>query len=118
MATTQDLTPGSGRKPRPIIVKFISRFPRGEVLTKAKKLKDSPTNKRVFIAEDITSRKAKLLNVCKSNVNVNNAMVRKGTVHCSMNDNTKVVVENPDDLFKIVGVDDIDWRALGLEQYA
>ena len=52
-------------KPRPIIVKFMCYKKRSHFISSKKKLKDSARFSNVFVAEDLTSLRAKLLRYVK-----------------------------------------------------
>ena len=58
----------------------------------------------VFISEDLTALRAKLLPSVKRQDDVNQAFTREGRIICVMRDNSKVTVENPDDLFCRLGI--------------
>lgn len=106
---------GRDIKPRPIIVKFVTRYPRERVLMNTRKLKETD-QKHVFIAEDITMLRSKMLHLCKNTPGVKFAVTRKGVIRCRMNDDSLIMVESPDDLFKI-GINNINWEELGLHDF-
>ena len=95
--------------------KFVTRYPRERILMNTRKLKDTD-QKNVFIAEDITMLRSKMLNLCKNSPDVKFDVTRKGIIRCRMNDNSVIVVESPDDLFKI-GISNINWEELGLHDF-
>ena len=67
------------------------------------------------MSEDIITLCVKLLNVAKRKDEVKNVTSRNGKIICFMTNDTRVVLDSPDDLFKI-GYNDIDYKALGLAE--
>ena len=67
--------------------------------------------KNVFISEDLTQLRAKLLHYVKREERVASAYTRDGKIICQLRDNSRIMLESPDDLFKI-GL--TDYHALGL----
>ena len=57
------------RKPKPIIVKFMCYKKRSQFISLKKKLKDSARFSNVYVAEDLTSLRAKLLRYVKNECN-------------------------------------------------
>ena len=105
---------GGPRPPRMVLVRFASREVKYELLRNKKNLKDIPDLKGIFIGEDLTPLRAKLLRKVKSLPNVKNANTKDGIIHCNMNNGSHVIVESPDDLFH-VGLDEVDYNELGLQ---
>lgn len=112
----------STRGPRAILVKFVSRRKRREVMMKKKNLKDKDSYKKVYLNDDLTPLRGRLLGYVKSLPNVERAWTKDGRIFCakrvplglSAEQRPKpVVVEDPDDLFKL-GVDVVDYNRLGL----
>lgn len=104
----------NGFKPRQVIARFHMREKRNDILANRTKLKDVDNMKGVYISEDLTTLRVKLLNVAKKHDDVKNVTTRNGKIVCFMkSENKKIVIDNPDDLFKL-GFDDIDYKALGL----
>ena len=100
-------------KPRQVIARFQSRETRNSVLGAKKKLHDKQETKKIFIIEDLTPLRFKLLSMVKKHPDVEFAYTRDGKIHAVMNDDTKKTVENPDDLFKL-GFTDVNYQELGL----
>ena len=98
---------------RAIIVRFFARDKRNQMLINKNKLKDNVDYKNVFIAEDLTQLRAKLLHYVKREERVASAYTRDGKIICQLRDNSRIVLESPDDLFKI-GLTDVDFHTLGL----
>ena len=93
---------------RPILVKFISRRKRQEVMEKKKVLKEKEDHKGVYINDDLTPLRAKLLGFIQRHENIQRAWTVNGRIHClkkmpvGMSVQQKpFIVETPDDLFKI-----------------
>lgn len=90
-----------------------------------KTLKDKPEYKNVFINDDITPLRARLLGFVKK-LGPYNAWTIDGKIFCAKksppglhpSDRPKpVVIDTPDDLFKL-GVTEVDYHALGLSHLA
>ena len=110
---------------RPILVKFVSRRKRREVMGKKKELKGKQGFERVFINDDLTPLRARLLGHIQRLDIVEKAWTVDGRIHCqkklppghpAAGSQKPIVVETPDDLFKL-GVD-VDYAALGLTHLA
>jgi hypothetical protein len=115
---------GGGRGPKPILVKFVSRRKRNEVMRAKKNLKGKENYKNVFINDDITPLRARLLGYVKRMEVVERAWTVDGRIHCTVKgrgggpDNRPVVIETPDDLFRLPGVTGVDYAALKLQHLA
>ena len=109
---------------RPIIVRFVSRRKRTEVLQRKKALKTSHRN--VYINDDLTPLRSKLLKYVKDLPSTDKVWTIDGKIMCSKKsvpglhvaDQPKpFVIETPDDLFKL-GEDSVDYARLGLHHLA
>lgn len=100
-------------KCRQVIVRFTNRNVRNRFLAARKKLKDSERFKRIYMSEDLTQLRFKLLHIVKDCDEVKAAFTRDGKIHATVKDGSKVVIDNPDDLFKL-GIDAVDFQKLGL----
>ena len=98
---------------RAIIVRFFAREKRNQMLVNKNRLKDNDDYKNVFISEDLTQLRAKLLHYVKREERVASTYTGDGKIICQLRDNSRIMLESPDDLFKI-GLTDIDYHALGL----
>ena len=107
---------------RAIIVKFVSRKKRQEVVTKKKNLKGKAAFSKVFVNDDLTVLRQRLLGYVKSLDCVESAWTSGGRILASKKtppglpqaDRTRpIVIESPDDLFKL-GVDSVDYSKMGL----
>ena len=112
------------RKGRPILVRFVSRKKRKEVMKKKKILKDKREYAGVYVFDDLTTLRAKMLYYLKKKVPVvENAWTIDGRIHCTKKrppDLSKreslrriFTINTPDNLFKL-GVDAVDFEELGL----
>ena len=98
-----------------IIARFVHREPRYLLLKNRVDLKKTERYKNIYIAEDLTQMKFKFLYYVKKR-NVKSAFAKEGRIHCTLDDDSKVIIDTPDDLFKI-GMDNIDYGALGLPEF-
>ncbi|KAL8622490.1 hypothetical protein ACOMHN_034153 [Nucella lapillus] len=108
---------------RPILVKFMSRRKRRFVMEKKKNLKGKTGYERVFVNDDLTPLRARLLGFMKRLDQVERAWTVDGRIFCGRKSPPglspelrpkPVIIETPDDLFDKLGVDFIDYGALGL----
>ena len=111
------------RKGRPILVCFVSRKKRKEVMQKKKVLKDKREYAGVYVFDDLTTLRAKMLYYLKKKVPVvENAWTIDGRIHCTKkrppglsereSPGRIFTIDTPDDLFKL-GVDAVDSEELG-----
>ncbi|CAG2243329.1 unnamed protein product [Mytilus edulis] len=103
-------------KARQVIARFVHREPRFLLLKNRAELRKNERFKNIFIAEDLTKLKFKLLFYIKKQTNVKSAFTKEGRIHCTLNNDSKVTIDSPDDLFKI-GMDTVDYKALGLPEF-
>ena len=81
-----------------------------------KKLRED-TTRNVYIYEDLTPLRSSLLYYVKKVSGVKFAYTRDGKIMVVMNDDHKVYIESPDDLFRL-GQNSIDYKVLGIEHLA
>ena len=74
------------RKPRPLLVRVVSRDLKYKIFTNKKKLKGNPDLKKVYINEGLTQLRMKLLQYVKRMDNDKSAFKKKGKIHCIMKD--------------------------------
>lgn len=112
--------PKKSGKPRPVLCKFVSRKKKEAIISNRRALKNA--GNKVFIYEDLTPLRSKLLHVVKKNETIHHAYTSNGKIFACLKDINdpnkhldlkKVVVENPDDLFKI-GFEEIPYNELGI----
>ena len=101
---------------RQIIARFVYREPRFQLLKNRADLRKTERFKNIYISEDLTQLKFKLLYYVKKQGNVKSLFSKEGRIHCTLDDDSKVTIDTPDDLFKI-GMDNIDLKALGLPEF-
>ena len=102
---------------RPIIVRFLSRQSGFDVFKCKKKLRlmdnykanRATGRKAVFITEDLMQLRVKMKDYVKSIEGVTNVFTTDGNIHCTK-DNRHIVINNPDDLFKVITQP--DWKTL------
>ena len=101
----------SKRGPRPVIVRFISRNKKMQVMSLKKNLQTKQGYKNIFIFEDITRLRSKLLYHIKNLPGIGRAWTKDGQIYCRKKgpDNTiqkEVIgpIENADGLFEHLGV--------------
>lgn len=102
-----------GTRARAVIVRFFARDVKHDFLVNKNKLKNMEQYRGVYVNEDLTLLRSKLLQYVKRQDGVESAYTREGKVICRLRDGSRVTVETPDDLFKI-GLTSIDFVALGL----
>ena len=73
-----------GGRPRQIICRFVFRDKMREFLVKKKQLNDQEDFKTIFMYDDLTPLRAKLLRAAKNHPNVRSAYTRDGIIHCNM----------------------------------
>lgn len=99
---------------RPIIVRFCQRKKKNEVMRNKKKLKGK--DRKVYVNEDLTSLRAKLMKMAKEQESVKNVATRDGSILAWMHSGGRpVVINTPDDLHKI-GISNPAWENLDLGQ--
>ncbi|CAC5376002.1 unnamed protein product [Mytilus coruscus] len=84
-------------------------------MSNKKVLKGKLDYKDIFINEDLTMLRLKMLNMVKKHDNVMSVFTRDGKINCFLRNGRKKIIENPDDLFE-VGFDSVDYSALGLSK--
>ena len=107
---------------RAIIVRFVSRKKRAELMKAKKELNNINDMKGIFVNDDLTPLRARLLGYIKELDQVARAWTVDGRIYAAkkcpvgLPDDQRpppVRVENPDDLFKL-GEDNINFERLGL----
>ena len=106
-------------------MRFVSRKKRKEIMQKKKVLKDKREYAGVYVFDDLTTLRAKMLNYLKKKAPVvQNAWIIDGRIHCtkkrppglSERESPRRIftIDTPGDLFKLA-VDAVDFEELGLE---
>jgi hypothetical protein len=106
--------------PRQVIVRFVRRQVRTDIMRKKKALNavNEKEKTKIFLTDDLTPLRSTLLRLAKDHSNVKSAYTIEGKIHVKLRDNPEesVVINNPDDLWKI-GIVEPDWKELGLLNY-
>lgn len=104
-------------RPRNIICKFVSRQTKYQLMQKRKNLKEKEGYARVYVNEDLTMLRRRLLDVVRKCPQVSRANSKDGKIFVTLRnarqEDRPVIVESPDDLFKL-GCTDIPYDELGL----
>lgn len=82
------------RRPRPIIVKFLSYAKRNNIFRTKRHLKNSGYT----ITENLTMKRMKLLTAAKNTPTVKSAWTIDGRIHCLLNNDKRVTILNFNDL--------------------
>lgn len=97
---------------RPVIVRFCQRKKKDEIMRNKKKLKNR--ERKVYVNEDLTSLRAKMMKLAKEQDSVKNVSTRDGSILAWMHTGERPdVINTPDDLYKI-GITNPAWDNLGL----
>ncbi|CAC5425206.1 unnamed protein product [Mytilus coruscus] len=83
-------------KARQVIARFVHREPRFLLLKNRAELRKIERFKNIFIAEDLTKLKFKLLFYIKKQTNVKSAFTKEGRIHYTLSDESKVTSKIPD----------------------
>ena len=80
---------------RPVIVRFISRQKKQEVMMSKKNLKTKAGYNKTYIHEDITRLRAKMLHFVKEVPGIGRVWTREGLIYCKRKGPNNTVVGNP-----------------------
>ena len=103
--------------PRPIIARFVSYKKRNEFLTNKRELKNIEGRQHVFVCEDLTPLRYKLLKYMQKSCSdtFTSCYTRNGNIKAKLKATEKwVTVTSPDDLFKY-GID-VDFKQMGCDK--
>ena len=95
---------GRGGKPRTIIAKFVRRQCKTDVMRNKKRLRDCQNYENVYINDDLTTLRNKLVMEMKKDDNIKQVWTIEGRIFCIQMDQgreVKRVVDSPEDLFKV-----------------
>ena len=95
---------GRGGKPRTIIAKFVRRQCKTDVMRNKKRLRDCQNYKNVYINDDLTTLRNKLVMELKKDDNIKQVWTIEGRIFCIQMDQgreVKRVLDSPEDLFKV-----------------
>lgn len=96
------------------LVRFVSRVPIRLLFSLKSRVSLSATYSGVFITEDLSPLRMKLLNYIKENKAVSKVHTRDGNIHCTFNSN-HYTISSPEDLFKLDM--EVDYARLGLQAF-
>ncbi|KAL8614641.1 hypothetical protein ACOMHN_037694 [Nucella lapillus] len=108
---------------RPILVKFVSRRKRREVMERKKVLREKEEHRGTYLNDDLTPLRARLLGMVQRLDGIQKAWMVDGRIFCLKRmlvglavQQKPVLLETPDDLFSKLGVEltSEDFRNLGL----
>ena len=91
-------------KDRPIIVKFVRRSTKTNIMKSKKALRAIDAYHQTFVNDDLTPLRARMLRAIKNDGDVKRVWTIDGSFHCIITENNVEVkkrLETPDDLFKI-----------------
>jgi len=107
----------NNEKPRPIIARFVSYKKRNELLTNKRELKNIEGRQHVFVCEDLTPLRYKLLKYMQKSCSDTfiTCYTRNGNIKAKLKTTEKwVTVTSPDDLFK--HRIDVDYEQMGCDK--
>lgn len=116
--TIHKLPANAAARAMSVIVRLNSRKIRNDLLYSRKAPLNTPDCifRGVFIKEDLTQQRSKLLKFLFAHDNVEKARTSEGRIRVSLKSDRgagkSVMIENPDDLFKI-GIDNVDITQFG-----
>ena len=97
---------------RQILCRFVSRASADKLHAKRSHLKDfAEYRSKVFINEDLTPLRSRMLGYAKSVPGVKRVSSKNGRIFCNMENDKLVILDTPDDMFKL-GLESIDYTAL------
>lgn len=98
---------------RAVIVRFCHRKKTNQIMQNKKNLQSRQS--RVYVYDDMTALRAKMLNMVKEQETVKNVSTREGSIPAWLHSRGRPVVTNcPDDL-ELVGISAPDWKRLNLD---
>ena len=109
----ESTTPTIPTKPRQVIVRFTHRKKKNEFYKNRFNLKGKDECKGVFINEDLTTMRYKMMMCARKAPKVKGVISRDGIIICKMDDDTYISLRNPDDLYDI-GLEDVEYKDFGL----
>ena len=110
-------TVGAGNR-KQVLSRLTTRVKKEEIMKNKQKLK-TDTGRRIFVNEDITPLRYKLLKLVKEKEEYKKAYTMNGKIVVyDVNEKKRVYIDNPDDLFKIgIDIDNEILKKLGLSNY-
>lgn len=96
--------PGRGKGPQPVIVKFVRRSTKVDMLRAKKKLKHVDGRSKVFVEEDLTPLRSKMLKAVRQDAATKSAWSIDGKIFCIVKKKgkeEKISVDSVNDLKKL-----------------
>ena len=95
--------PGRQGKPKPMIVKFVRRDTKTNLMKNKQKLKNVAARKGVYISDDLTPLRAKLVREMKNDAGIKSVWTTGGRINGVLNDRTetKVTIDSPEHLLRV-----------------
>lgn len=106
-------------KARNVICKFVARTTKHKLMRAKQNLKNKPEYRQIYVNEDLTRLRSRMLNMVRRNERVKSCYTRDGKIVCTYKDGARerrLIIETPDQLFQL-GYDDVDLRELGLGDF-
>ena len=95
---------GNGKSPRPVIVKFVRRKTKSDIMKAKKTLKSKEQYKNVYINDDLTSLRNKIVKGMRDDDNIKKVWTIDGRIFCVMNKegvDTKISLDSISDTDKL-----------------
>ena len=110
----KSLTHGNrnGSRSRPILCRFVSQNLKRKVMQSKKNFRGNERTKNIFVNDDLTPLRAKMLNFIKQSKRFRAVYTRDGRIFIRDGERVKIV-NNPDDLF-LLGFNGDDIEAAGI----
>ena len=102
--------PSQPERHRPIIVKFVRREQKVQLLRNKRRLREQDQLRGIYIEEDLTAQRAKLFHAIRRAEGTKKVWTIDGRIHCVIAKNgkeeKKVVIDSPQDLARLGWADD------------
>ena len=96
--------PARGGQAKPIIAKFVRRDVKTQLMRNKKKLREHESRKNVYVNEDLTPFRSKLVRELRKDETIKSVWTIDGKIFCTQDERGKEykrVITSPDDLFKV-----------------
>ena len=103
-------------KPRPIIAKFVRRDTKTKMMRSKKELRGMSGYRNVFLNDELTTLRSKLVYELKRDETIKSVWTIDGRIMCVQEEggkDVKIMIESPDDLFKVGWSEEIESRWTG-----
>lgn len=96
---------GNGKRPRPTIVKFVKRKTKSNIMKAKKNLKDKSQYKNVYINDDLSILRGKVVKMMKDDKSIQKVWTIDGKILCILEKEdgslVKVTLDSIDDIPKL-----------------